>query len=146
MLRREMVCHPRVIDNRQSNQPLLTRPWQRRVARQKYGKACCCYCKREYDKSDRLQSYKRSVRFGAVREIGAGQPVTNPKQGSQAKIQQIEGTRLGIRIPMGEPEDDGREPKRTEHPEPVPNWSAYPRRRRFPHPWGCRCNLNYGSG
>src|SRR5205807_7587188 len=51
MLRREMVCHPRVIDNRQSNQPLLTRPWQRRVARQKYGKACCCYCKREYDKS-----------------------------------------------------------------------------------------------
>src|SRR5439155_25723533 len=109
-------------------------------------KASYCHEKWEQYEPDRLRSKQRSVRFRAVREIGAGQSVTNPKERGYTEVKYIEWTRFRIRIPIGQPENDGREPKRTEHPEPIPEWSAHPRRRPFPHPWGCRCDLNYGGG
>ena len=44
----------RPLDARSRDGPV--HPWQRRVARQKYGKASCCYCKRQHDEPDRLES------------------------------------------------------------------------------------------
>src|SRR6266481_5206760 len=89
---------------------------------------------------------ERPVRFRAVREIGARQSVADPKQGGQTEVKQIEWTRLRIRIAMDEQQHDRREPKRAEHPEPVPKRSTYPGRRPFPRPWCCRSDLKYGGG
>src|SRR5215469_8462371 len=46
---------------------------------------------------------------------------------------------------MNEQQHNRREPKRAEHPEPVPQRSAYPLRRAFPHPWCCRSDLKDGG-
>src|SRR5215471_10848371 len=126
MLRREMICHAGVIDDRQSNQALLARPWQRRVCRQKQRKASCCYENRQRDEPDGLLPQERPIRFRAVSEIGARQSVTNPKKGGQTEVQQIEWARLRVRITVSEPQHDRREPERAQHPETVPERSAHP--------------------
>src|SRR5262249_1074089 len=146
MLRCEMVRHAGVINDRQSNQAFLARPGQRRVARQKYCKARRRYCEREHDEANRLCAKERSVRFRAVCKVSARQSVTDPKEGGQTEVKQIERTRLRISIAVDEQKNDRREPERAEHPEPIPNRSTDPRRRQFLHPWRWRTDLNYGSG
>jgi hypothetical protein len=86
--------------SRQSNQSLLTCPWQRRIRREKQRKTCCCYENRQRDKPNRLFPQERSIRFRAVREVGARQSVADPKQSGQTEVKQIERTRLRIRITM----------------------------------------------
>ena len=85
MLRGEMVCHASVIDNRQSNQSFLARPWQRGVCRKKQRKTSCCYEHWQHDEPDRLFAQERSIRFRAIREIGARQSVADPKQAVKPK-------------------------------------------------------------
>src|SRR6187549_2263386 len=102
MLRREMVRHASVIYDRQPDQSLFTRPWQRGVCRQKQRKTSCRYENRQRDKPDRLFAQERSVSFRAIREVSARQPVPDPKQSGQTEVKQIEWTRLRIRIPARE--------------------------------------------
>jgi len=72
--------------------------------------------------------------------------MTYPKQSGQTEVKQIEWTRLGIGIAMGEQKDDRRKPERAEHPEPIPQRSTHPQRRTLPHPWWYRSDLKYGCG
>jgi hypothetical protein len=65
-----------IIDDRQPNQPLRPRPWQRQVWRQKKGKASDRDQNRQHDESDRLSPQKWAVRLCAVGEPGAAKPVT----------------------------------------------------------------------
>src|SRR5262249_7626860 len=112
--------------------------------REKERKTSCCYQQRQHDEPDRLIAQERTIRFRAVGEIRARQTVTDPKQSGQTEIKQIEWARLGIGIAMDEQQHDRREPQRAEHPEPVPERSTHPSRRRLSHPWCCRSDLKDG--
>jgi hypothetical protein len=82
-----------IIDDRQPNQPLRPRPWQRQVWRQKKGKASDRDQNRQHDESDRLSPQKWAVRLCAVGEPGAAKPVTQPEQCGETEVEQIKRTR-----------------------------------------------------
>ena len=82
MLRREVVCHPGIIDNGQPNESLFARPWQRKVSWEEQSKARDSHQKREHDEPDRLGPQEWSIRLSAVGQIRAAHPVTDPEHRS----------------------------------------------------------------
>ena len=126
MLRGKMIRDPRVIDDRQRDEPFFARPWQRGIGRQKNREAERSNNCRNDDETDRLGAQERAIRLRAIREISAAQAVADPKQRGQREIENVERARLRIGITVREPKNNGHEPERIEHPKAVPNRTAYP--------------------
>src|SRR5207237_8410021 len=103
MLGRKVISHPRVIDNGQPDQSFLPGPRQGGIHRQKNGEAAESDQKREHNETDRLSSQKPAVRFGTISEISTAEPVPNPKQRGQAKVEKNERTGLWVGISVAQP-------------------------------------------
>ena len=138
MLRGKMISDKEVVDDGEGDQTFfLAAPRQRRVGRQEDGKASGGDEQGNDNEPDWLRAQERSIGFGAVGEIGAGEAMTDPEERGEAEVEQIERAILRVGIPATEPENDRRQPEGAEHPEPIPGWAANPGReqRRCP---GCR--------
>ena len=131
MLRGEVPGHPGVVDDHQADQPLRARPGQRLIRREKKRKTAERDQNRKHNEADRLSPQERAVRFRAVGEVSAAKPMTEPEQGGETEVEQVQRTRLRIVISVSEPKHDRREPERAQHPEAVPHRPPYPVRSRF---------------
>src|SRR5215469_4934808 len=126
MLCRKVVGHQGIVEYRQAHNAFLAGPWKYAPRRHDNSKASKRYQQRNYDESSGLAVKERSVGFCAVGKPSAAQTMTDPEQGAQRQVDEIKRATLRIRITVGQPDDQGQEPERVQHPHAVPNWATHP--------------------
>src|SRR6476469_2381139 len=101
-----MPGHPRVVDDRKSHQAFGPSPGQGFFAGKKNAEADRGDEKGKSNEAHWLCSEQRAVRFGAISQPGAAEPMADPEHRGQGKVKEIERTIFRVRVTVGEPEND----------------------------------------
>jgi len=130
VLGREMVRHQSIVEDRKPHHAFRASPCERRIRRQENRETPGRHRQWDRHEADRLRTQEWPVRLRTVRQPRAAQSVADPEQRGQREEEQIEGACLRVGRAAGEPQRERQEPESAQHPRPVPDGTAHPRRWR----------------
>jgi hypothetical protein len=126
MLRREVVRHERVVEDRERHDALGPSPRQREVRRKEHGEAQRRNQRGDSEEAHGFGAEQRTVGLRAEREPRAAHAMADPEQRSQPEVEGVERARLRVRPAAREPVGERREPERALNPRDVPSRTAQP--------------------